>query len=125
MATVPQKPVAGYAYAHGEEGPVVVASIGATGEVFAGTFIARSGIESWDLIISIYTDRSGQLYAVYIGGDGTFPIKRTDPQNLVIHDEGADILGALSYDPSTGNFSISAPSVNAFWGTLMGTYAQS
>lgn len=124
MSGEPLRVVAGVGFAQATDGEAVVANIGSSGNVFAGTFIGRTAYYDWDFVTSIYTDKDGTLYVVFVGGDSEMYVKRNDPQSWTILINGSNPMGTFRYDRSTGNFYINNLSSGGwFEGTVMGTFA--
>jgi hypothetical protein len=124
MSSEPLRIVAGVGFAKAINEEVVVANIGSSGNVFAGTFIGRTAYYAWDFVTTIYTDKDGALYVGFVGGDFEGQVKRNDPQRWTISLDDSEPVGTFRYDPSTGDFRISNLSPDGWVeGTVMGTYA--
>jgi hypothetical protein len=123
MSSEPLRIVAGAGFAKAINEEVVVANIGSSGNVFAGTFIGRTFYYAWDFVTTIYTDKDGALYVGFVGGDFEAQLKRNDPQSWTVSVNDINPVGIFRYDPSTGNFCISNLSPGWVEGTVMGTYA--
>lgn len=64
------------------------------------------------------------LYVVFVAGEATLTLTRSDPKSSYMLQYSGTKLGTLKYDSATGDFSITAPSSTAwFQGTLMGMVA--
>lgn len=123
MASKPVTHVGGGGYS--KTTPVVVTGIGPVGNVFAGTLTCRSAFYSVDFILGIYTDRDGRLQVSVIAYDSPNPVSatRVDNQTWTLAVDATTPLGALMYDPATGDFSILGHS-DARWlkAELQGSY---